>query len=87
MGVARPSNLRVLGYVRVKVASKVYTLPVAALPMLDASGLGIEPGFFAESAASFGIFVDDSASDSVKRETIARASVEAARHIAHKFFN
>jgi hypothetical protein len=87
MAVPRQSDFRVLGYVRVKVASQVYTLPVAALPASDERGQCAKPGFFADSLNRFGIYVDDNASDAVQRETIARASVEAARHIALKFFN
>ncbi len=86
MSVARQSDYHVLGYVRVKVASQVYTLPVAALPP-DGGQESFKPGFFTDSSNRFGIFVDDHASDAVKRETILRASEEAARHIVTKFFN
>jgi hypothetical protein len=87
MAVARQSDLRVLGYVRVKVASRVYTLPVAALPTSDEGEPCVKPGFFTDSFNRFGIFVDDHATDAAQRETIARATVEAARHISLKFFN
>ena len=85
MAVARQSDFHVLGYVQVRVASQIYTLPVAALPT-SVEG-SYKPGFFAVSSDKFGIFVDDHASDAVQRETIERASVEEARHIARKFFN
>ena len=87
MAVARQSDFRVLGYVRVKVASQVYTLPVAALPTSEEGAQCAKPGFFADSVDRFGIYIDDHAPDAVQRETIARASVEAARHISLKFFN
>ncbi|MGA2449843.1 MAG: hypothetical protein ABTD50_14275 [Polyangiaceae bacterium] len=85
MTVARQSDFRVVGYVDVRVASRVYRLPVAALP--ESVEGDQKPGFYADSSDRFGIFVDDRASDAVQRETIQQASVEAARHIARKFFN
>ena len=87
MAVAGQSGFRVLGYVKVRVASRVYTLPVAALPTSDDGDAGFKPGFFADSSDRFGILVDREASDAVQKATIAQASVEAAHHIALKFFN
>jgi hypothetical protein len=87
MAAARQFEYRVLGYVQLKVASRTFRLPVAALPESpDAAGVK-KPGFFAWNGNTLGIFVDDDASDSEKRATIEQGSLEAARHIAQKIFN
>ncbi len=90
MGVTGHPEARFIGYVQVRVASRVYTLPVEATP-LGGQGpdgeLTRKPGFFADGTDTFGILVDSEASDAVQRETIERASVEAARHLARKFLN
>jgi hypothetical protein len=79
---------RFLGYVQLRVGSRVFTLPVEAapLPFKDGNGSERQAGFFTEDDR-FGILVDSSASDAVQKETIERASVDAARHISRKFLN
>jgi len=78
---------RFLGYVQVKVASRVYTLPVEAAPLTRSDGSERQPGFFLEGTENFGILVDTDASDAVQKETIQRASAEAAHHISRKLLN
>jgi hypothetical protein len=82
------SESRFLGYVHVRVASRVFTLPVEAapLPLKGVDGSERQAGFFSDDDR-FGILVDSSASDAVQKETIQRASVDAARHISRKFLN
>jgi hypothetical protein len=81
---------RFLGYVQVHVASRVYTLPVEAAPLggeAGDDGTGRKAGFFADGTDRFGILVDSDAPDQVQRETIERASIDAARHLSRKFLN
>jgi hypothetical protein len=79
---------RFLGYVQLRVGSRVFTLPVEAapLPLKDGDGSERQAGFFTADDR-FGILVDSSASDAAQKETIERASVDAARHISRKFLN
>jgi hypothetical protein len=78
---------RFLGYVQVHVASRVYTLPVEAAPLGRGDGTRRKAGFFADGTDSFGILVDSEAPDQEQRETIERASVDAARHLSRRFLN
>lgn len=77
---------RFLGYVHVRVGSRVFTLPVEAAPLGGKDGTERPAGFFSEDDR-FGILVDSSDSDAVQKETIERASADAARHISRKFLN
>jgi hypothetical protein len=82
---------RFLGYVQVQVASRVYDLRVEALPPKAAGGASDEPapepGFVSDGTDRFRVLVDSSAPEAVVRETIERASVEAARHISRTLLN
>jgi hypothetical protein len=78
---------RLLGYVEVKVASRVYRLPVEAVPLVEGEASALKPGFFSQGGEAFGILVDSNAPDGVQRETIERASADAARFISRKFLN
>jgi hypothetical protein len=87
MRVTGHPDVRFLGYVQVKVASRVFTLPVEAAPLGREGGLSREAGFFTEGADRFGILVDSDATDDAQRETIERASADAARHLSRKVLN
>jgi hypothetical protein len=87
MRVIDNSEGRFLGYVQVHVASRVYTLPVEAAPLGREGGTLRKAGFFADGGERLGILVDIDASDQVQRETIERASVDAARHLSQRFLN
>jgi hypothetical protein len=82
----RPES-RFLGYVQVRVASRVYTLPVEAVPLARDQTIAREAGFFTDAADGLGILVDSDATDKIQRETIERASVDAARHLSRKLLN
>ena len=99
MRVTEHPEGRFLGFVQVKVASRIYTLPVQALPMGGQAG-GRKAGFLAGgddltgiapapegTGHAMAILVDSDASDGEQRETIARASAEAAKHISRKVLN
>lgn len=91
MRVSGSTKPTFIGYVQVKVASRLYNLSVQAAPLTrDLTGdgkLARQPGFFAEGTEGLGILVDSEASDAVQRETIERASAEAERHISRKLLN
>jgi hypothetical protein len=78
---------RFLGYVQVRVASRVYTLPVEAAPLGRRGEPDRKAGFFADAADGLGILVDSDAPDTIQRETIESASVDAARHLSRKVLN
>jgi hypothetical protein len=78
---------RLLGYVEVKVASRMYRLPAIALPFVPGEDSTLKPGFFSRDRDGFGILVDSNASDGEQRQTIERASLEAARFISAKLLN
>jgi hypothetical protein len=78
---------RLLGYVDVKVASRVYKLPIEAAPVEDGASVTAKPGFFATGADTFGILVDVNATDGEQQATIERAAAEAERFISRKFLN
>ena len=87
MRVTGHPTARFLGYVHVQVASRVYALPVEARSLKLEDGTSVEPGFVAEGPEGLGIVVDKEADDSVVKQTIDRASEEAARHISRKLLN
>ncbi|MDP9002274.1 MAG: hypothetical protein M3O46_19450 [Myxococcota bacterium] len=87
MRVAGNVAKRVLGYVQVQIASRIYTLPVEAAPIGRSDNSEQKAGFFADGTDRFGILVDSDASEVVQRETIERASAEATRHLSQKFLN
>jgi hypothetical protein len=78
---------RLLGYVEVKVASRIYKLPVEAVPISDGEDPSLKPGFFSQGNDGFGILVDSNAPDGEQRATIERGSLDAARFISRKFLN
>lgn len=78
---------RLLGYVDIKVASRVYKLPIEAAPLEDGVESQAKLGFFSQGADAFGILVDSNAPDGEQRATIERASAEAERFISRKFLN
>jgi hypothetical protein len=79
---------RILGYVELKVASRIYKLPVQAAPLTDGvEGPTPKAGFFYAGTEDFGILVDANAPDVEQRATIERASVEAERVISRKLLN
>ncbi len=87
MGVTAHPEGRFVGYVQVKVASRVYSLPVQALPLASDAASDRKAGFFADGTDRFGILIDSDASDGEQRETIERASADAAQHISRKVLN
>ena len=75
---------RFVGHVQLKIASRVYEVPVQEAPL---AGSAFEAGFFTEGSDGFGILVDSAAAESQQREIIEKASEEAAKFISRKFLN
>jgi hypothetical protein len=78
---------RLLGYVDIKVASRVYKLPIQAAPLEHGEEATAKAGFFSQGTDALGILVDSNAPDGEQRATIERASVDAERFISRKFLN
>jgi len=80
---------RFLGYVQVQVGSRVYALPVEAVPLARDDDSAQKSGFIAEGEGTdrLGILVDSNASDKDQREMIERASIDAARHLSRRLLN
>ena len=78
---------RLLGYVELKVASRVFKLPVESAPFDPAEDGNVKPGFFSQGIETLGILVDSNAPDAEQRATVERASVEATRFISQKLLN
>jgi hypothetical protein len=78
---------RLLGYVDIRVASRVYKLPIEAAPLEDGAESTAKPGFFSQGSDALGILVNSNAPDGEQRATIERASVDAERFISRKFLN
>ncbi len=84
MRVSEHREGRIVGHVQVKVASRVYSVPVRAVSL---TGTEAREGFFAEGEGGFGILVDSSGTEENQRATIERATAEAAQFLARKFLN
>jgi hypothetical protein len=87
MRVTSHPNGRLLGYVDIKVASRVFKLPIEAAPLEDGAETPTKPGFFSTGTEAFGILVDSNAPDGEQQATIERAAAEAERFISRKFLN
>jgi hypothetical protein len=78
---------RFLGYVQVRVASRVHTLPVEAMPPIGERDAARKLGFTLGDGEHLSIVVDGDASDKEQRETIEQASVDAAKHLSRRLLN
>jgi len=87
MRVSGHPESRLVGFVDVKVASRVYRLTVQAAPLQRAESQDVKPGFFSEGKDVFGILIDSDAPDGEQKETIERGSAEAERFISRKLLN
>jgi len=77
------TDKRIVGHITLKIASQVVSVPVEAAPLGETGGT---EGFFTRPDG-YGILVDSRESQAKQRETIERASVEAARFLSRKFLN
>jgi hypothetical protein len=87
MRVSEHPEGRLLGYVELKVASRVFKLPVEAAPIDPAQATAVKPGFFSRGVDEYGILVDSNAPDAEQRATVERASEDATRFISRKLLN
>ncbi|MGO8994372.1 MAG: hypothetical protein ACLQVI_13720 [Polyangiaceae bacterium] len=84
------SNARLLGFVQVRVGSKLYALPVQSVRFERDRATGAPAGgFFAdeETPDQYGILVDGDASESDVQAQIKQGSEDAVRHISQRFLN
>lgn len=75
---------RIVGHVQVKVASRVYAVPVRAVSL---EGSDAREGFFMEDPEHFGILVDRDGTAEKVQSVIADASQEAAKVLSRKLLN
>ena len=87
MRVSGHPEARLLGYVELRVASRVFKLPVEAAPIDASSDAALKPGFFSRGAGDLGILVDANATDAVQRATVERASADATSFISRTYLN
>jgi hypothetical protein len=78
---------RFLGYVQLQVGSKIFALPVQAVPLTRPDGTSTPGGFFTEDSGECGIIVDSEASPLDVQEQIQKASLDAVQHISKKYLN
>jgi hypothetical protein len=76
---------RLLGYVQLRVGSRILAIPVQAMK-LDADG-GKAPGGFYTEGSTLGIYVDETRNAADVAEQIERASNDAAKHFARTLLN
>jgi hypothetical protein len=91
MRVSGNPESRFVGFVQVRVASRVFAIPVEAAPLGRTADPGRKAGLFLGEGNlggdGIGILVDSDAPDKVQEETIERASADAARHLSRKHLN
>jgi hypothetical protein len=78
---------RLLGYVELKVASRVFKLPVEAAPIDPAPDAAVKPGFFSRGIDHLGILVDAGAPEAEQQKTVERASADATAFISRTYLN
>jgi len=76
---------RLLGYVQLRVGTKVVAVPVQSMK-LDRDG-GKRPGGFYAQGTDLGIYVDTEAPEEEIHDQIRKASNDAVLHIARKILN
>jgi hypothetical protein len=86
-----PSNItgRLVGVVQLRVAGRLYALPVQAMDFASTtSDASQQPrgGFFVQGD-SMGIVVDESASEQQMRSQVEDGCAEAVKHLSAKFLN
>jgi hypothetical protein len=87
MRVTSQTNGEVLGYVEVNVASRVFKVPVQALPEAGTAQPAMKPGLFPGPEGELAILVDRDAPRVEMQATIEQAAGEAARFLGRKFLN
>jgi len=87
MRVTSQTSGDVLGYVEVNVASRVFKVPVQALPAPGSEEPARKPGLFPGPEGELAILVDRDAPRRELEATIEQAAGEAARLLGRKFLN
>ena len=88
----QPSNTtqtRLVGVVQLRVAGRLYAVPVQALDFASATAdtQGPERGGFYVQGDQMGILVDQAADEQQMRSQVMHGCEEAVRHLSAKFLN
>jgi hypothetical protein len=79
---------RLLGVVQVRVAGRLYALPVEAMDFAsDKSDTATQRGGFFVEGDSMGILVDEAVSEQQMRSQVMDGCAEAVRHLSAKILN
>lgn len=79
---------RLLGVVQVRVAGRLYALPVQAMDFAsDQSDAAKQRGGFFVQGDSMGIVVDEAVSEQQMRSQVMEGCAEAVRHLSAKLLN
>jgi hypothetical protein len=84
------SNMKLVGVVQVRVAGRLYAVPVSAMEFAsdqtDSSSSDKRGGFFVQGD-TMGIVVDETASEQQMRGQVMDGCAEAVRHLSSKILN
>jgi len=84
------NQLRLVGVVQVRVAGRLYALPVSSMEFAsdqsDSSAIEHRGGFFIQGD-TMGILVEQGASEQQMRDQVMEGCAEAVRHLSAKFLN
>ena len=81
------SGPRLVGYVKLNVGGKAYSLPISAAPLASQDSSNAPGGFFCSPAGEVGILVDSGARPEQVKSQIARATKDAVRHLSRRELN
>ena len=83
-------DMRVVGVVQLRVAGRLYAVPVQAVDFAsdqsDSSDAHSRGGFFVDGG-SMGIVVDESSDEQEFKRQIMEGCAQAVRHLSAKFLN
>ena len=90
MNEPNSSNIqgRLVGVVQLRVAGRLYAVPVQALDFASTTNDAEQPrgGFFTEGD-QMGILVDQAATEQQMRSQVMEGCAEAVRHLSARFLN
>jgi hypothetical protein len=78
---------RLVGVVQLRVAGRLYAVPVQAMDFASSDGNTEHSGGFFVQGDTMGIVVDETATEEQMRSQVMEGCAEAARHLQTKFLN
>ena len=78
---------RLVGVVQLRVAGRLYAVPVQAIDFASSELTTEHKGGFFVQGDTMGILVDQTASEEQMRSQVMEGCAEAARHLSAKFLN